>query len=370
MTDSASRSAVNWRSSALAAPLRQPCATDCDHGSGKISSSPFSTPSKMARATECGEAFGMSRPRAVGKDPLPDIGVHGSGQHGMNAHASRGHEDSQRLRQRERAVSHLCDPPLLHCICALRKGTMGAICYSFHSILGGGIMRTYQEPSLLEPLSCSFLYVAWSVDPVRVGPFVRPSDRRRRKIDEIRHIAGVLTDDPEIDGVRLFEASFMPPLPDMPKYDVVMLARAHTTESAAQILQDRRLARIEPTTAFVATNGARFGVTENGRADANILLNHFVGPSDRSAAVKAWRALSGWYTAKVGVDNSTLLRTEDGAPFVLVNYVRLPATVVGFLLNQLLRPSFHRYVRALLEHHRLTSLPLFVRNVPMGSAGA
>jgi hypothetical protein len=231
-------------------------------------------------------------------------------------------------------------------------------------------MRSYQEPSFVEPLSCSFLYVAWSVDPVRVGPFVRPSDRRRRKIDEIRHIASALTDQPEIEAVQLFETSFMPLLPDMPHYDVVMLARAHTTEGAAQILQNHQLARTEPTTAFVAANGARFGVTENGTADANFLFNHFVGPSDRSAAVKVWRALSGWYTAKVGVDNSTLLRTEDGAPFVLVNYVRLPASVVGFMSNQLLRPSFHRYVRALLERHGLTSLPLFVRNVPIGSAGA
>ena len=231
-------------------------------------------------------------------------------------------------------------------------------------------MRAYREPPFLEPLSSTFIYVAWSVDPVRVGPFVRPSDRRRRKIDEIRGIAGELTDHPKIEGVRLFEAAFMPPLPDIPKYDVVMLARARSSESAAQILQDPQLARTEPTTVFLAANGARFGVTENGTARANILLNHFVGPEDRSAAVTAWRALSGWFTAKMGVDNSTLLRTEDAAPYVLVNYVRLPATVVGFLLNQLLRPSFHSYVRALLKRHQMTSLPLFVRNVPIGSAGA
>ena len=225
-------------------------------------------------------------------------------------------------------------------------------------------MRAYREPPFLEPLSSTFIYVAWSVDPVRVGPFVRPSDRRRRKIDEIRGSAGELTDHPKIEGVRLFEVAFMPPLPDIPKYDVVMLARARSSESAAQILQDPQLARTEPTTVFLAANGARFGVAENGTARANILLNHFVGPEDRSAAVTAWRAFSGWFTAKMGVDNSTLLRTEDAAPYVLVNYVRLPATVVGFLLNQLLRPSFHRYVRALLKRHQMTSLPLFVMERP------
>src|SRR5262249_5339412 len=43
--------ALNWCSSALAAPLRQPSAMDADMGSAKMSSSPFSTPSNIARAT-------------------------------------------------------------------------------------------------------------------------------------------------------------------------------------------------------------------------------------------------------------------------------------------------------------------------------
>jgi hypothetical protein len=61
----ASTSAAYRRSSALAVPLRQLSAIDSDAGSGKISSSPFSTPSKMARATDSGEAFGASRPRDI-----------------------------------------------------------------------------------------------------------------------------------------------------------------------------------------------------------------------------------------------------------------------------------------------------------------
>ena len=51
------------RSNALACPLRHPSAIGCDIGSGKISSSPFSTPSKIAAATDAGDAFGMSRSR-------------------------------------------------------------------------------------------------------------------------------------------------------------------------------------------------------------------------------------------------------------------------------------------------------------------
>ena len=61
LTGCAATAAAYWRSSALAAPLRQFCASDSAMGSGKISSCPFSTPSKMPRATDSGEALGMSR---------------------------------------------------------------------------------------------------------------------------------------------------------------------------------------------------------------------------------------------------------------------------------------------------------------------
>ncbi len=57
--------AANWRSRAFAAPVRQPSAMDWEAGSGKISSSPFSSPSKMPRAADSVEAFGMSKPRFI-----------------------------------------------------------------------------------------------------------------------------------------------------------------------------------------------------------------------------------------------------------------------------------------------------------------
>jgi hypothetical protein len=231
-------------------------------------------------------------------------------------------------------------------------------------------MRTYEEPSFLEPLNSTFVYAGWSADPVRVGPFMRRSNDRRRKIDEVRGFAAALADQPEIEGVRLFEATFMPPLRGMPKHDVVLLARIQSPGGADKLVHDSELAATEPTRVFTATNAARFGATEDGLAGTNILLNHFVGPSDRAAAVDAWRAISSWYATVLGMDNSLLLRTEGDAPFVIVTCVRLSTAVVRFLLNQLVRPSFHRHVRALLKRHRLTSLPLFVRNVAIASTSA
>jgi hypothetical protein len=227
-------------------------------------------------------------------------------------------------------------------------------------------MGKYREPPFREPLSSTFVYAAWSIDPVRIGPFVRSSRARRQGIEVIGGIARTLAQRPDVEGIRLFETSFIPPLPGVPNYDVVMLVCARTTQCANGIVNDPLLRSVDSATVFTASNAARFGDTESPPSGVNILLNHFVGPSDRSAAVSAWREISAWFAAKLQVDNSTLLYPEDGAPYVLVNYVRLPSAVVPFLLGQLLRPSFHRFVRSLLTRHGLTSLPLFVRPVTMG----
>jgi hypothetical protein len=61
--------------------VRQVCASRTDIGSGKISSSPFPNPSKIAVANAAGEAFGMSRPAFSGERQHVDDRSAGAGQH-------------------------------------------------------------------------------------------------------------------------------------------------------------------------------------------------------------------------------------------------------------------------------------------------
>lgn len=113
---------------------------------------------------------------------------------------------------------------------------------------------------------------------------------------------------------------------------------------------------------MVGPNAARIGDTE---ADENavFLFNHFTVSGDADP-LDAWLGLTDWYTSTIGVDNSTALRpVDDGSPFALVNYVRLPSSPPHFLLNQLLRPSFHRVVRGTLRRNRMRALPAFYRMV-------
>lgn len=222
-------------------------------------------------------------------------------------------------------------------------------------------MPGYPDPPFREPLRAAFVYVGWTIDPVRIGPFVRSSRIRRERMGEICSYAAELGARSDIHSVRVFEASFILPLPRIPRHDIVMLVQTSTVESAEAVRDDSALRSLGPAATFVASNGARFGDTGNPASDVNVLLNHFTGPPDRSSATDAWRRISAWYVTKLGVDNSTLLVAEAGAPYVMVNYVRIPGAVVPFMFKQLLRPSFHRYVRALLRKNHLTALPLFVR---------
>ena len=191
---------------------------------------------------------------------------------------------------------------------------------------------------------------------------------RAAKIAQIAAIADRVEQRPDVGRVRVFEATVMLPLAAMPQHDVVMLAQTATGEAAVTLIGDPELVQTGPAATFLATNAARFGVTDNDDPDAAILLNHFTGTATAPTSVATWKQLSAWFAAKTGIDNSTLLQPQQLAPFLLVNYARLPAGVVGFLLNEILRPSFHRFVRGLLARNHMTSLPLFVRPISTGRA--
>lgn len=221
----------------------------------------------------------------------------------------------------------------------------------------------YPPPPFTAAIAEPFVYLGWSIDPVRLGPFVRPSRARQLSLSRLIALARSLSEREDLHQVRLFQTTAIIPVPGVPLHDVVMLVRADDLTAATTVCDDPTLAATNPTVTFTATNRARFGHTEDGSATQNVLLNHFTGTEDHDDAVTAWRSLSAWFTAKTGIDNSTLLVPESAAPYVMVNYARIPVSVPLFMARQLLRPSFHRYVRRLLNEHRLTSLPIFVRPV-------
>jgi hypothetical protein len=217
----------------------------------------------------------------------------------------------------------------------------------------------YPPPRFSEPLHGEFLYAGWSVDPPRHAPVVRGSARRNRVLDQCRALA---RDARTIDGVAdatVFQAVLIPPLEDVPRFDVTLLLRATTPEALAQVRSSRPWQQANAGFVMTARNTRRIGDTDRTRS-ATFLFNHFTA-DDPAAAVRVWEALAGWYTAKTGVDNSTLLQPTGEGPYALVNYVRLPHGATRFLLAQLRRPSFHTFVRRTLRDNGMAALPVLCR---------
>jgi hypothetical protein len=223
------------------------------------------------------------------------------------------------------------------------------------------------RPSFTEPIPGPWLYLGLAVEPRTIGPKVRRSAERARVIARCH----ALLDEVGVGGpvgladATVFETVLIPPISGVPRFDVVVLARAGVGPEGVASLVALRAAfeagGLPVVQAMNARNVRRFGDT--GRTpDATFLLNHFTA-ADADDAQAAWEDISGWYARVLGVDNSTLLRPEPGAPYALVNYVRLPGAPVPFLLRQLASPSYYRQVRARLRAHGMTFLPLLLRPV-------
>lgn len=212
------------------------------------------------------------------------------------------------------------------------------------------------RPDFEDPIPGTWLYLGLCADLRTLGPRVRRSAERARVIARCRE---------RLDGIdglvapTVLETVLIPPIPGVPRYDVVVLVRAATDgplDAVRAALSEDGLPVVADMT---ARNVRRFGDTERTR-DATFLLNHFTA-ADPDEAQAGWEDISGWYAGKLGVDNSTLLRPDPGTPYAVINYVRLAGAPVPFLLRQLVTPSYYSQVRARLRAHGMAFLPLLLR---------
>lgn len=220
---------------------------------------------------------------------------------------------------------------------------------------------SFDRPSYDEPTSDYFLYAGWSVDPPARLPFVRRSDQRQRAIERCRAFTEAAERQEGIVAATVYEAEMIPPLPGIPRYDILMLIRSRTRDGLAQ--SEARVQDLEPDFVMPAQNTRRIGDTDRSQS-ATFLFNHFVaGRPD--VAMEGFDRVAGWFPEKLGVDNTTVLQPVDAASsaYVFVNYVRVPGGARRFLLAMLTRPSFHSRVRRTLRSYDMTALPLLAKPV-------
>ncbi|WP_431883554.1 hypothetical protein [Micromonospora gifhornensis] len=220
---------------------------------------------------------------------------------------------------------------------------------------------SYPLPQFVEPEPHGFIYLGFQVEPPRQAPVYTHTPRRQRAAARLVQAVPALLRRPDVASVRIFRAVFIPPLPGAPRYDLATLIRTKHVDDLKAVRTCGEVAALDGEQILAGVNVARIGDTE-ARTDGVFLLNHFTAaPGTDAEAV--WRSVTGWYTTKTAVDNSTALRPTEPSPFALVNYARLPAGPIRFLVGQLTRPSFHRFVRARLDAHGMRALPAFHRLV-------
>ncbi|SMX66660.1 hypothetical protein BI49514_00310 [Brevibacterium iodinum ATCC 49514] len=215
------------------------------------------------------------------------------------------------------------------------------------------------EPT--EPISGTFTYVTWEVDPVRRGPFVRKSAARRQFIDTLGPFLAGLRADPTVAHIRLLETTFIAPLAGHPNHDVTLILDGEDTLTGVVEAAIRDHGVRTPTLIQSAGNPIRFGNTDTSVGP--VLLNHFVSAAPVDEVAATWQQISDWYGSVLGVSNSTLLAFEEPDPYVVLNYAVVPGPVVRFMLDQMLRPSFYRNVNGRLRRVGARALPIFAQRV-------
>lgn len=219
-------------------------------------------------------------------------------------------------------------------------------------------MTNLHSPNFSDPEPHGFIYLGFTAQHQK-APLYRQTPRRREAASRLLEAAEVILDLPDVYSVRVLRAHLVPPLKGAPRHDLAMIIRTTTHDQLEQVRRMKQVTDLGGQEILVGNNAARFGDTESDDRGV-FLLNHFTVSGDADP-VQAWLGLSKWYVSKIRVDNSTALRATGTPEFPLVNYVRLPSSPPAFLLNQFLRPSFHRVVLGTLKRNGMRAFPGFYR---------
>jgi hypothetical protein len=219
----------------------------------------------------------------------------------------------------------------------------------------------HPQAAFAEPLPYGYVYVGMTVDPPGRTPFVRRSAKRDAALEKLKSVAGQLEALDEVVRATVYRAVLIPPIEGAPRFDVIVLVETTSPEEIDELRSSEAFDRLGADFVMAARNTRRIGDTQENML-GTFLFNHFTA-EDPERALEAWEGLTGWYITKTGVDNSTLLQPIGEAPYAFVNYVRLPRGPVQFMLDQLIRPSFHTFVRTKLRANGMVALPLLCEAV-------
>ncbi|MBB4934774.1 hypothetical protein F4561_005668 [Lipingzhangella halophila] len=221
--------------------------------------------------------------------------------------------------------------------------------------------RKYAQAPFVEPMPYGYIYLGWRIEPPARVPFVRASRPRAETVEHCRDLVGELENLTEVVATTVYEAVFLPPVAGSPRFDVMVLIQTTDPESIPAVEATEAYRQLDADFAMPARNIRRIGDVDAPPRSGPFLFNHFTA-QDSQAAVRTFENIAGWFTFKAQARDSALLQPIGESRYVFVNHVRLPCGPLRFLLR-FAKPSFRKYVAAVLNANQIANAPVFCKPV-------
>jgi hypothetical protein len=203
---------------------------------------------------------------------------------------------------------------------------------------------------------------------------------KRRLLTDLKVRCVGLATRPEIEEATLFRAVLVAPGEGTAlvrrrgvhraRYDVVVLIRTTDVPAARALRDDPAYAQLSTslvaaathTHEVVARNAVRLGDVDH--RPNHIFLFNFFYADDNSTLLPVFEYTAGWFQAKTGLANSTLLQPVEGEPADngIINHASWPRWRT-FLPALVLRPSFRTFVLANFAANAIAAQPILYRRV-------
>jgi hypothetical protein len=154
------------------------------------------------------------------------------------------------------------------------------------------------------------------------------------------------------------------------RYDVVILIRTINIEAARKLMAEPEYAAfaaaVRQTASYtmevIARNAVRLGDVDH-QPNHVFLFNYFYA-DDNAKLLPVFEYTAGWFQAKTGLANSTLLQPLEGevSDNGIINHASWP-TFRAFLPSLIFRPSFRSFVLANFAANNIAAQPILYRRV-------
>ncbi|XID92284.1 hypothetical protein ACF3MZ_28080 [Paenibacillaceae bacterium WGS1546] len=236
----------------------------------------------------------------------------------------------------------------------------------------------FPKANLVQPNGYGYIHLAAELEKPR-GPFPRNTERKRKIIRQCKEISDRLKELPDVRNVHVFEALIVAPgrgelvkhrKVHVAQFDVVVLIETHRLDHTRQVqehpLYQELLQLLSLHSAFthevVAENARKIAEVDKSRQGV-FLFNYFYA-DDVHQLLPVWEYTAGWFTAKTGLDNSTLLLPAEGerSQYGVINHCRWDS-LFDIVPDLLFRPTFRKYVLENFEANGIAAMPILYKLV-------